>query len=332
MTPPKSRPSSVTFAFALGLLALAPPADAQGFVALWHGLGSTPIVFGREGLVVEQLQGNRSSEDTYSRILHAMDARSEFAPFPIARAASVDSLRRPARHATRTIVDLDAGTIVRADFDDGSLVRRRFGARPDPRPTWPLASDSTIAADADSAGIFVLVGTDTIAGFPARHYRSRSPHAGFLGQTMPESLDVHGDFVVEVWLAGPDDRLDRFFEQRARCPKLGDAGDEAPRDSIFWDDGSKIPWSMRRGAIVDDSGWPIAIDIYDHILGAGADSLLAGYRDAKIRGVPLGIVLDLQQRRVWLSRNRLVALREQAIPAEAFEPPAGRRWSESVSP
>jgi hypothetical protein len=321
-----------------GLLVTTESARAAGLVATWRGLGSTPVVYGAEGAIVERIDGPRQSKDEYTRILHSMELEKEQAPYPFLAASSLDSLAR-ASLARRIVVDLASGSFDAYDRRDWTTRHLTFRLEDVPPALPPTAgadsADSAAApatpvdaaatpATADTSGAFVLVGDDRIAGFPARRYRSRTPQRGFLGFAIPDTIDLRNELVVELWFAGPAPLLDRYFRERARFPVLTSASDSAGApDTLAWGDGAELPSPDRVGALANERGRPIAMEVSYVFTGTAADSIAAAYRARHAR---LGVVADLAQRRVWLNRTRLLSLREEEISAAVFLRPPGERW------
>ena len=314
-----------------GLLVASDRARAAGLVATWRGVGSTPVVYGAEGAIIERIDGLRQSKDEYTRELHSMELQREQAPLPFLAASSLDSLAR-AGLARRIVVDLASGSYDAFDRRDWTTRHRAFRREDVPVSITPRISADTTGAPAptpapaldDTSGAFAFVGNDNVAGFPARRYRSRTPQRGFLGFAIPDTVDLRNELVVELWFAGPAPLLDRYFMERSRFPVLTSVSDSAGApDTLVWGDGAELPSPDRAGALANERGRPIAMDVSYLFSGTAADSIAAAYRARHAR---LGVVADLAQRRVWLNRTRLLSLREEAVPATAFTRPPGERW------
>jgi hypothetical protein len=323
----RSSPLRRATAIAVTAALVASPSHA-GIVATWRSLGNMPMAYGGENVMIERFDGARAAIEVHRVMLHSMDLSETRAALPIDDPASADSLLHGADGVEWTLIDLDKGTYAETS---GDYVQRRSFAT-GLRPRMP---PDAFPGNPDSAAVFEFVGIDTIAGFPARHFRTSYEQPGFLGIPLPETAgpdslgfaDLTTEFLLDVWFAGPDERLDRLFEARARFPKLVTSNDSVfEPDTLLWHDDVPLPPALRKGALAKESGRIVGADYGGRMKGALADSMRAD-PDTLAFGLRLG--MGSGEDRIWLHRIRLVSLREEPIRHEDLELPRDRVWKEA---
>jgi hypothetical protein len=289
-------------------------------------------MYGTETFLTDRFSATAYRGEESGRVLYSMDSRGFAAPLGFDLPAIPDSLSDPDRVDRVTLVDVTAGTYDRLDRVSRQRTRYAFdGARVpacDPNPSGDAARKT------DSTGTASLVGTDTIAGRPARHYRIARPAdahmaalalslAGLADSTHPVLLVTH------VWTCAPDSLLLRWVEATERVPQLDELAG--------YKTGNMHPVVCRRPRVVvaDDPSLrklagraeiAVATDLVLEIQGPDAETLLVrGMREMEQSSGHSPSPIVWRGSSVYIARSRLLSLDEEGLDASAFRVPAGYR-------